>query len=69
MKRKKSCGSCRYWTRGKDECYGGVCSNDKFVERDDTPKDGLSYWDYECYSAGFNTGEDFGCIHWTPRDI
>ena len=23
----------------------------------------LTYWDYEGYSAGFETGENFGCVH------
>ena len=28
----------------------------------------LLYWDYECYGAGFETGQNFGCIHFEKKD-
>ena len=42
--------------------HAGTCKSDRFVYDEKTPKDGLHYWDYESYSAGFDTGEDFGCV-------
>lgn len=66
-----TCKSCRFWKRDKDErrAHAGTCSNDKFVYDEPLPKDGLLYWDFEGYSAGFSTGEDFGCIHHSSLDI
>lgn len=55
------CKDCKYWNSESK-----TCSNDKFIYSDtvkDLPDDGLLYYDYECYSAGFYTGENFGCIH------
>ena len=73
------CITCKHWTKYTDKydverfaTHSGECRNDKFVYNDstldngvETPKDGLMYWDGEGYQAYFNTGEDFGCIHWT----
>lgn len=64
------CEDCRFWTRreiGSQEQHGS-CLNTKFVYDDNTPGDGLRYWDAESWSAGFSTGESFGCIHWKERD-
>ena len=46
--------------------HAGRCNSDKFIYDEDTkpPMDGLRYWDSEGYSAGFEVGENFGCIHW-----
>ena len=55
------CVSCEHWKR--DEGYKGRCNSDKF-EYETCQEDGLEYWDYEGYSAGFCTGDRFGCIHW-----
>lgn len=48
----------------------GSCLSTKFVYtlEGDCPEDGLEYWDYEEYQASFKTGENFGCIHFTPRE-
>lgn len=51
----------------------GNCSNDKFVYTDGTDKsvppiDGLGYWDHDGYDAGFETGENFGCIHFKGKE-
>jgi hypothetical protein len=27
----------------------------------------LCYWDSESYSAGFDTGENFGCLAWAAK--
>lgn len=71
------CGTCKHWTRYADEFdvsyYGkhaGYCISNKFVYSDpatETPHDGLLYWDGESYGAGFNTGENFGCVHWVSK--
>jgi hypothetical protein len=70
------CGSCKHWERYADKfdveyhgSHAGRCTSDKFVYSDDPKplKDGLRYWDYEDYSAGFDTGDEFGCIHWIKR--
>ena len=70
----KTCKNCEYWSKKEPKYEGdaknaGVCSNDKFVfigiydESEKLPDDGLSYWDFDNYFAEFNTGKDFGCIH------
>jgi hypothetical protein len=68
------CGTCKHWKRYTEKfdveyhgAHAGTCESDKFVyyEGSKTPIDGLRYWDYEGYSAGFDTGESFGCIHWS----
>jgi hypothetical protein len=72
MKNCKSCASFSRYTEKRDiECHGahaGQCASRKF-EYDSVPVpiDGLRYWDYEGYSAGFEVGEKFGCIHWQKR--
>lgn len=51
---------------GRSDC--GECSSEAFTYQDDDRKsDGLDYWDYEGYSAGFTTGPDFGCIHFKKK--
>lgn len=59
-----TCKECKHWQRN-DETPMGECLSDKFEYggTSDIEKDGLIYWDYEGYHAGFHTGEDFGCIH------
>lgn len=66
------CINCKYWVRNDDNYsnkFFGMCSSDKFIyeDSDKNPKDALVYWDYEGYSAGFETGENFGCIHFTNK--
>lgn len=67
------CGTCRHFSRYTEDLdidhhgkHAGRCDSDKFIYDEDTkpPMDGLRYWDYEGYSAGFEVGEHFGCIHW-----
>lgn len=74
------CADCVFWKR--DEIFDwrtetasdapyGYCNNSKFVytgDGDKTPEDGLGYWDCESYKAGFQTGENFGCIHFKERE-
>ena len=56
------CKNCRHFTRAK-EGIEHSCNSPKFVYEDIKEDDQLGYWDYEGYSAGFNVGENFGCIH------
>ena len=74
------CQDCRYWKRYfmkfDMECHGadrGECSSPRFVCANDlrsfqqANNDQLCYWDSESYSAGFDTGENFGCLAWAAK--
>lgn len=77
---ERICKNCKYWKRDCDlECYG-TCDNPSFEyesaycyerhkKEQDKPilKNKLFYMDYESYSAGFETGEEFGCIHFENK--
>ena len=59
----KICKNCKYFD-------GKSCNSDKFVyvgQCEDTPEDGLGYWDMESYAAGVSVGPKFGCIHWEGK--
>lgn len=68
-----TCKTCKHWSPYKEKFdreyhgkHSGRCDNEKFAYKESSEKvepDGLMYWDYEGYSAGFETGRDFGCIH------
>ena len=65
MVRKKVCKNCAFYCLKTQKC-----SNNKFVytgEGASMDNDGLGYWDCESYSASFETGENFGCIHFKKR--
>ena len=67
------CKDCKFWIRDyryrgevKVDMIFGSCGCDKFQYDDsESPNedDILSYWDFEGCSAGFSTGQNFGCIH------
>lgn len=62
------CKACVWWTPKNRDRTIGECHHEKFVYHygfgeSSCPKDGLAYWDQECYNAGFETGVEFGCIH------
>jgi hypothetical protein len=71
----KRCKTCEEWHCGKDYLTGGKyvagsCKSEKFVytgESERVPIDGLGYCDGELHSASFETGPEFGCIHWKGR--
>ena len=73
------CKNCKFWNAKKLEDYEiksgrtqhGDCSSEKFTYNCDGNRqsDGLEYWDYESYSAGFSTGPDFGCVNFEPSKI
>lgn len=70
------CATCKFWERytktADVDCYGahnGGCRSEKFIEQEDKDHDdALYYWDFEGYSAGFQTGQNFGCIHWEKSE-
>ena len=50
----------------------GECSNPEFFYTgdgypDDCSQAGLAYGDYEGYSAHFETGPEFGCVHFEEK--
>jgi hypothetical protein len=62
------CKTCKYWV--PEEKTSGSCSCDKFVytgEGAETPIDGLGFWDVDSCSAAFETGENFGCLHYEKK--
>lgn len=74
LERCGTCGNFRRYTELFDIGYhgkhAGTCNNDKFVyEGHQPPIDGLRYWDYEGYAAGFEVGDQFGCIHWVRSNV
>ena len=75
----KLCKNCKHFKRNNDNIHStkyGECNCNKFVYgtsfehsnskyNDFSNKaDELLYQDYENYSANFEVGENFGCIHW-----
>ncbi len=70
IKTSMLCGNCKFWQRYSDRLGFGGCSSNKFVysgNRERADLDGMEYWDSESYSAGFMTGQNFGCIHHEPK--
>ena len=69
------CKNCIHWKEHVDDesvLFGGVCDSEKFVyegccTEEEPEEDGLKYFDYEGYSAGFYTGPEFGCIHFREK--
>ena len=76
---EKLCKNCKYFKRHENSVFSskfGNCTCSKFIygsafehtekEKNDFSEkaDELLYEDYEGYSAGFEVGENFGCIHW-----
>lgn len=72
---KKICKNCKYYNADnlyeKIKSYG-ECDCPKFIYDYDfdkhEEKDILSYWDCESYNAGFEVGEEFGCIHFERKE-
>ena len=80
-KKLNRCGACKNFERYTSEYdvrnrggHAGTCKSNKFVEIEldmismESPADILRYWDYEGYSAGFDVGDQFGCIHWCKAE-
>ena len=70
----KICKNCKYFKYTNDgyhPTYQGECENSHFTytgDGENVLEDGLGYWDYESYSAGFNVGEKFGCVHFKRKE-
>lgn len=68
------CKNCEYYKKYRDKRVFGQCKCKKFLNANKLSwnyrrkKDTLEYWDYECYSCGFDVGEEFGCIHFTEKE-
>lgn len=67
------CKKCIYWSQDsheQEEDFLGECNSDRFIEPcgAKTDKGALYYYDYDGYSAGFFTGEDFGCIYFKQKE-
>ena len=69
------CKDCKYF-KPYEKYYSfeeykkdfGECKCKKFqytevIDQEEITDDMLLYWDYESYSAGFEVGKNFGCIH------
>ena len=73
--RNRKCKNCKYYkqNKGKDQNkHFGECNCKRFIYDDwgtDEHKEynALIYWDYEGYSASFEVGENFGCIHYKEK--
>lgn len=68
---KKICKNCSEWNREDATSYGS-CESPKIVYQEaeeNSKKDELIYWDHESYSAGFKTGENFGCVHFVKKEV
>mgnify|MGYP001394991771 CR=1 FL=1 len=64
------CQDCIFWKRDGERKFG-TCGSEKFVyDADESGFQGdeLHYWDHESYSASFETGENFGCVHFRPKE-
>ena len=67
------CKNCKYYKAKDDKQNFGNCNckkiqySENLSEKDETD-DMLIYWDYELYSAGFEVGKNFGCIHFKKKD-
>ena len=67
----KICKNCGYFEesldyKAKDDRHNCNCPNFVYTGNNDNGYplgNKLGYWDYESFSAGFEVGSNFGCIH------
>lgn len=72
----KICKNCKHWQRFTDYydikyrgSQAGYCASEKFEDTDNTiTPDTLAFCSREDNSVMFFTGENFGCIHWSPAN-
>lgn len=73
MTPRKRCENCLHWGEISDTespmrpCYCPAFFYDDAERKKAHAADGLHYWDYESYNAGFETGPHFGCVHWVRK--
>jgi len=64
---EKRCKNCKHWEivkqRTEISCRTGHCLSWKISYCIFNESDSAMYYDSEDYNANFETGEDFGCIH------
>lgn len=75
-----NCKDCAYYEENKgayNRKHYGQCSNEKFIydaycdekeEKRISKNNCLLYVDHDAYSASFEVGENFGCIHFKRRE-
>jgi hypothetical protein len=60
---EQRCKNCDYWTK-QPNVESGKCSSDKFInDYDGCPVDGVIFGSADDYGIWFNTGSEFGCVH------
>lgn len=65
-----TCKDCLCWKdvhTVEDGFLVGLCDSPKIKYGIMTEKDRASPNDCEGYHASFETGEDFGCVHWKQK--
>lgn len=70
---KKICKNCAFFrydhfTKNEHECSNPHFKYTGDFNTEEPDSDDLSYSDYEGYSASFNVGKNFGCIHWKQKE-
>ena len=70
------CKNCKFFQKNEFEWRSkkyGYCNCKKFEYgtsgKKEKYKDKLYFKDYEGYSADFEVGEEFGCIHFEEKEI
>jgi hypothetical protein len=72
------CKDCKHWDRNKEVGENkkfGSCGSEKFEDNSNRgfyskefADDMFVYSDYESYAANFETGENFGCVHFEKKE-
>jgi len=78
LQRRERCENCKYFYR-RNNCYAVIedeegkdygmckCSKFQYLKPVQGETDNLVYSDSEGYSAGFDVGINFCCIHFEPK--
>lgn len=70
----KVCKNCKLWIAPKSDYPAGDCSSSKWVKGYLSIKHPASGFASDCVHVeddegwGFETGPEFGCIHWISSD-
>ena len=67
------CKNCKYFSQPGLDDIQGSCNCPKFIYSGEwgtkeDQDDALYYCDYEGYSASFNVGINFGCVHYERKN-
>jgi len=66
------CENCKYWDEENSDYYGfGNCNSKKIVnnENPETTEDDMMICFDDEGSVSFQTGRNFGCIHWQEKKV